>query len=344
LLAPQMARASIAFLVLIVATFAWAAEYRVLVGYEGTGTSNGWFFNDYYPDFLTINVGDSVVFQLNAEVHTVTFSPNPLPTFVNVTTDGSLIESPLLNPTGGHTVSSQFQVYSSGLLTPANPTYFFNFTEVGVFQYFCVLHPPFMTGIVNVINATFPIATPAEIALETQALLTFVQNSTIPILTTVKATDDTVPASRPSGNGLSTIWTVRMVGDVFSRASYLRYVPQTLVIAVNDTIEFVNDGIDIHTATFNSSGVFAPPTGVVEGNIAFLPSATLRIGGLDEVYTGGFANSGFLFPLFYPNPLLTPVHSWSITFGAAGTFPFRCDIHGTVGMVGSVTVGNPMIV
>jgi plastocyanin len=335
-----MARAAISFLVLIVATFAWAVEYRVLVGYEGTGTSDGWFFNDYYPDFLTINVGDSIVFQLNAEAHTVTFSPNPLDTFVNVTADSSLIESPFLNPTGGHTVSSPLQVYSSGLLTPANPTYFFNFTEVGVFQYFCVLHPPFMTGIVNVLNATFTIATPDEIAVETEALLAFVQNTTIPILTTVKATDDTVPASRPSPDGLNTIWTVRMVGDVFSRASYLRYVPQIISIALNDTIEFVNDGIDIHTATFNSSGNFASPTGVVEGSTAFLPSATLRTGGLDQIYTGGFANSGFLFPLFYPNPLITPVHSWSITFGAVGTFPFRCDIHGAEGMVGSVIVGQ----
>jgi plastocyanin len=60
---------------------AWAMPYTVLVGAEDTRV--GATVNAYFPDNLTIHVGDTVHWQGNAnELHTVTFLAGaPLPPF-----------------------------------------------------------------------------------------------------------------------------------------------------------------------------------------------------------------------------------------------------------------------
>jgi plastocyanin len=175
----------------------------------------------------------------------------------------------------------------------------------------------------------------------------------IPKLVEVKVARTQIPPLRIEDG--QRIWTVRMVGnaqtfnvffilncDVLTiclQAALFRFTPENITVCEGDIVEFVNDGLDIHTVTFTTPGLnpffitkcpnYWLKIGEMEeflereGEISFFNARTSVQTENNSSFTGGFANSGILMPLYRldPNPLDLP-HSWSIRFASPGEFPY----------------------
>jgi len=335
----------VAFMLCLFFGTIFAVEYTVNVAYMST--DGKWIFDRYFPSNLDIHPGDTVNFITQvADTNTVTFSPVVQSLFVKTTPSGGKVFNSLaIEPFGGNSISSPNQTISSGLLifdTDTNTTtpFLLSFTEVGTFPYFSLYHLPQMTGVINVVDLSVDVLTPSEVSEQSQATIQNLQDTIVPDLFVVKTVNTKVPSSRPGPNG--NVWTVRMVGDLNTNANLVRFVPASIDILEGDSVEFVNDGIDLHTATFNSSGVFGEDTitDPVTGETVFSGVAAQTVGGEDTLYTGGYANSGIVYPLSFMNSGNTTTfrHSWFLTFTKAGVFPFQCDFHDGLGMVGTVQV------
>lgn len=114
---------------------------------------------NYYPDVLTIDVGDTVTWVEESGPHTVLFLGHggqvPVP--------GS---PPSQTPAGGPVYNGSTTV-NSGTLLPGK-TFSLTFTKAGTFEYLCGLHPD-MTGVVIVQPAGTPRPlTPVEALLASQ--------------------------------------------------------------------------------------------------------------------------------------------------------------------------------
>ena len=100
---------------------------------------------DFFPESITIDVGDSVTWTVEGNAHTVTFL-GPLSSF-----------PPGDNPTspfGGSTYDGS-ALTSSGAMFPGNK-YTLTFTKAGSYPYMCLFHPPEMVGIIVVQPAGTP--------------------------------------------------------------------------------------------------------------------------------------------------------------------------------------------
>lgn len=101
--------------------------------------------------------------------------------------------------------------------------------------------------------------------------------------------------------------------------AYERFLPNDLQIHDGDTVVWTETGSnEIHTVTFLPKGW------------SDIPSESLMpvpYGG--HIYAGtGFFNSGFV----------TPGNSYAVTFIKTGDFQYRCLLHDTMGMIGTVNV------
>jgi len=140
-----------------------ATNYTV---YAGGGHNGDDFTNiSYTPDDLQIYVGDSVTF-VNAdsvEPHTVTFGPlgmlsnlanelvTPVPSQNGPPTLSLLPKA--VQPTPGNTYSGGFAnsgVLSSDYKGITKDSWTITFTKPGVYEYYCLIHFPVMTGTITV--------------------------------------------------------------------------------------------------------------------------------------------------------------------------------------------------
>ncbi len=265
---------------------------------------------DFYDGSITINVGDSVKWRIaSTEPHTVSFllPGQPFPP------DGSLQQ---VQPAGGHIVDGT-KFVSSGLLTDGQ-TYTATFTKAGVYRYYCLLHPPEMTGVITVQKAGTPYPHSQafysnagsadewhDLNLAYTALAEFPFK---PFGTTIAAGIAPNLANRP----VTQTTVLRFVQD--SR----QYNNKTITIPLNTTLTWKNQSNnEPHTVTFPVAGQPLP-------NVPpFIPPA----GG--PTYDGTkFTNSG----------VIPPGKSYSLKFTKKGTFAYYCLFHFPSGMMGWVKV------
>jgi plastocyanin len=117
-----------------------------------------------------------------------------------------------------------------------------------------------------------------------------------------------------------------------------------VTINVGDTVEWEQDDPETpHTVTFPGDGA-APEFILVEGQppqvkLIVNPVALAPAGG--SIYSGTvLANSGFMPGVDSPQP---GPRTYALTFDKPGTYNYLCVIHGSIGMVGSVTVVLPQL-
>lgn len=135
-----------------------------------------------------------------------------------------------------------------------------------------------------------------------------------------------------------------MEGDVFNKLSRKRFSPANFTVNVGDVVEFVNDDIDLHTVSFNTSNIFEED--VIfdnETNNLLFNAIFLVPSGNNLNYSGGFISSGFIYPLFIRYTTLNDTlqsfpRFFQVKFTAPGTYPYRCDLHYADGMIGEITV------
>lgn len=321
--------------------------WTVLVGGEAGieqqehGPAGAWQFMRFYPESITINAGDTIVWQLNsAEPHTVTLpkpgEKSPELVVAEAGKDQRMMFNPLAILPQGKESYDGTALTGSGQMggEPQFPTeYKLTFTKPGTYDYFCAFHP-MMKGTVVVQAAGEPYP-------ETQAQIYDGVREQLEADTqaAMKAKPEAEKAAtRPGPNG-STIYEVKMgYGDGI--LAWMRFNPTKLTIKVGDTVEWNQADTDTpHTVTFTSEGqepemVLAEKQAAGPPNLILNPEVLMPAG--KGTYSGtGYFNSGFIWGTKDPTP---GPRTYSLTFDTPGTYKYTCILHDMMGMQGEITV------
>jgi plastocyanin len=322
--------------------------------------AGAWQFMRFYPDKITVNVGDTIVWKINsAEFHQVVF-PAPGQTYVPFATpEGGqngppiLVANPVVFfPQGGPTYNGS-ALASSGNMTMAPPgqgsvqEYRLTFTKAGTFNYLCPTHSTQlpdgtvvgMLGSVTVqeSGAAYP-KTPAQVDADVQSAIGADQHAAL--AAEPQAKQVAPPTTRADGTMLfhgNIGWDTTANGTAMA---YMRFSPEDFTIHVGDTIEWTQTSAQSPHTVSLTSGAKDPDVMLVtpqQGGppkIELNPAVLAPAGGAS--YDGtGFVNSGFLPGTQDPTP---GSRAFSLTFTRPGTYEFICILHDEMGMNGHVTV------
>lgn len=321
--------------------------WTVLVGGEAAiesqeyGPSGAWQFMRFYPENITVNVGDKIVWKLKgSEPHTVTF-PTPgekIPSLFIPENNSSL--RLLLNPLailqqGGSTYNGTTLTGSGQLdIEPNFPReYNLTFSEPGDFGYFCAFHS-MMKGRVVVQPASTPYPrTQDQIDLEAERLLAADMGAAL------KATLMFGNVSMQPGPNGTIIHKINL-GYGNGTIVLMRFRPTDLTVHAGDTVEWTQGDVETpHTVTFLSGGK-EPELILVEpqqrGPPKFVLNPVVQMEAGSKVYAGeGYFNSGAMWGMKVPMP---GPQNYSLTFETPGTYKYICIFHDYMGMKGQISV------
>jgi plastocyanin len=321
--------------------------WTVLVGGQAAiepqeyGPTGAWQFMRYYPENITINVGDKVVWKLkSSEPHTVTF-PAPGKKMPDLTIpENNSSKRIMFNPLvilaqGAQTYNGTILTGSGQLDVPPQfpKEYNLTFTKPGDFEYFCAFHN-MMKGRVTV--------QPAGTAYpRTQEQID--ANATKLLAADMEAALKAGPKARnvvmlPGPNG-TTKYEVKMgYGD--GQIALMRFIPTNLTIHAGDAVEWTRGDVETpHTVTFLSGGkepelVLVEPQQKGPPKFVLNPMVLAPAGG--KVYSGkDYFNSGFIWGIMVPLP---GPRGYNLTFDTPGTYNYICILHDYMGMKGQITV------
>lgn len=321
--------------------------WTVLVGGEAAvepqeyGPSGAWQFMRFYPENITINVGDKIEWILKgSEPHTVTFlgPGGKMPDLIIPENNSShrLLLNPLVILPQGDLTYNGTKLTGSGQLDvePTFPReYNLTFTKAGTFEYFCGFHS-MIRGNVTVQPAGKPYPTTQE---KIDAAATKLLAADMEAALKVEPTAGNV-SSHPGPNG-TTIHEVRL-GYGNGLISWMRFISTNLTVHVGDSVEWTREDVEVpHTVTFLSGGK-EPDLVLVEpqqrGPPKFVLNPVVQIPAGDKVYSGkGYFNSGAIWGTLLPLP---GPSSYNLTFDTIGTYKYLCIFHDYMGMKGQVTV------
>lgn len=333
--------------------------WTVLVGAQAEieqtdmGPAGAWQLMKFYPDKLTINEGDTVVWKINsAEFHDVIFAP-PGQAFIPLTTvEGgqngppTVVISPLFAaPTGGPNYDGT-TLASSGELSmaaPGSPEFRLNFTKAGSYDYYCNIHSAAlpngqiagMTGDITVQAAGSALArTPDQVSADAQAAIAADQQAAMAEDAQVKQ------AIPPTSNADGTMTYHIKAGFDTQTAAYMRFTPSDITIHAGDTVTWQqNSAVSPHTFTLTSGAkdpdlVVALPQSSGPPKLILNPQVLLPAGG--STYAGqGIFSSGFVPGTQDSTP---GPRTYSLKFSRPGTYEYICMLHDDMGMSGHITV------
>lgn len=321
--------------------------WTVLVGGQAEivqteyGQAGAWQFMRFYPDNITVNVGDTIVWKLaSAEPHTVTFpKAGDQPPDLVVPEGGDsqrLLGNPLAFLPQGGTSYDGTALTGSGQLggEPQFPTqYQLTLSQIGTFTYYCIFHP-MMKGTVTVqaAGSAYP-KTQAQIDADAAAQLAADTKAATEAESKANAT-----ATRTASDG-ATIHEVN-IGYGDGVLSWMRFGPTDLTIKAGDSVEWTQQDVDNpHTVTFTSGGkepelFLTEPQSNGPPKLVLNPEELAPAG--EGTYHGtGYFNSGFIWGSKAPQP---GARSYTLKFDTPGTYEYICVLHDMMGMSGHVTV------
>jgi plastocyanin len=287
----------------------------------------------FLPNETWIHVGDSITWTFPTdETHTVTFLKQdtmvqqtrpPRPGLPGGGCPGTTLD--------GSSFDGSRCLTSDELL--GGQTYTVTFPTAGNFKLVCLVHVD-MTGVVHVLDPPEPL--PHDQAFydgqarnERAELLSDASGLEGRGMATARRTsDDEVTA------GISAV--VATTGGGVDTAAVMRFLPDTIVVHVGDTVEWTNLGpIVPHTITFGTE----PPDPMIPFGV------TVDLDGARHATMGSpieDVNSGFL--IAAPQERVGLAQSpltftrFRVTFTSPGTFDYICALHDDLGMVGRVIV------
>ena len=297
----------------------------------------------FLPNEVWVHTGDSIRWSFPThERHTVSFlatgqsrPPGFGPTF------GVLAGCPGVTPDGSSFDGSQCVTSDILLLGPnekpgANlPTYSVHFPTAGNFKLVCLLHAD-MTGVVHVLNSS-------ENLLHDQD---FYDREAQHQRAQLLAEGPRMEGRRFPGNydrlqsskvaaGTGEIVTTTGAGS--QTVSLMRFLQQTIIVRVGDTVEWTSLDPSInHTVTFGTEPGDPRPPSV---NVAPDPDGARHaiIGSPSDS-----VNSGFLSPAPQDRPGLAEpapgVTRFRVTFTSPGAYQYICAVHDQLGMKGTIIV------
>jgi plastocyanin len=303
-----------------------------VVGVGADSADHGVQLLDFFPRTITVNVGDTVNFELRAVTeHTVTFLSGAKPPELAAPQKDGRVQFPstVAFPQGGHEYDGSGYV-NSGLLTGADKSWSVTFTKPGTYQYNCVLHPA-QVGTVIVQPAGTPY-------LKTDKQYASMAAGSIANGLAAGAKLRAATAATAVKGTHGTIHTAPMVGDGDKRIALYRFGSDRITVKVGDTVRWVmKDPNEIHTVTFAGTGeipafIVAQPEAQGPPTLYYNPKVLAPAGG--PVRTGNsFYNSSIMFPVNPPGPT-----EYSLKFMTPGTFTYWCVVHVPAGMRGTVVV------
>ena len=300
------------------------------------GMKTGAGVNNYLIQRVTINVGDTVVWNgksLSNGFHTVDIPaaggsdlPLILPTGKTVSGAKDAAGNPfwfngqpvlsfnpaLFAPIGSHTYSGATRVDSGLPLSPKPTDFKVKFTKPGRYRYFCDVHAGmFGWVIVKPKGKKIPSAKADKATLLAEEAHYLTEAKTVAKL---KPPADTVSVGASGPGGL----------EVFAM------FPATLTVSPGTTVKFVmsTHSREVHTATFGPAPylmALANAFGQDPGSApsALYPSDVPHITLGPTSHGNGFANTGAM-----DRDASTPLpESNTITFTTAGTYTYECMIH-----------------
>ena len=293
--------------------------------------------NDFFPDAVTIHVGDTVHFTSTyPEIHTVSFLPTGMAFPALVVPGPSGPPQFGFNPvastptyTGTATTLDSTKLLNSGILNKGDFVDV-TFPHTGTFHFVCIVHGPTMSVDVTVVAAAT--GADSQSAIDTRAASQ--EQALVSKGQTAAAAIQPSPASTKLPDG-STEWN-NVIGGETAEAALDQFFPANLTVTAGDTVTWTNPLPDVpHTVTFASGQPLPPlvtPVAQTSGPpfIAFTPQLFLPT--TAKTYDGtGFVNSGFL-------QRGTPAATYSLKLTTPGTYTYVCAIHVDQGMKGTITV------
>ena len=325
-------------------------SWTVLVGGEAAiepgeyGPAGSWQFMRFYPENITINAGDTIVWKLaSSEPHTVTFpkSGQQIPSLIIPEGNGSprLLFNPLAILPQGGPIYNETELTGSGQMdmAPNFPKeYNLTFAETGNFEYYCAFHN-MMKGRVTVQQAGTPYPkTQEQIDSDASKLKAADMEAALKI-----GSKTEMAPEEPKSDG-TTKYVIKMgYGD--GNISWTRFDPANITIKAGDSIEWIRDDVEMpHTVSFLSGGkepelVLPEPQERGPPKFVLNPMVLKPAGG--RTYNGtGYFNSGIIWGSRVPMP---GPSNYTLSFDKPGTYDYICILHDYMGMKGRITVLKP---
>lgn len=321
--------------------------WTVLVGGEAAiepqeyGPSGAWQFMRFYPENITINVGDKIVWKLKgSEPHTVTFQIPGEKILDLIIPENNSSQRWLLNQLA--ILSQGSSTYNGTTLTGSGQLdvapnflreYNLTFTKPGDFEYFCAFHSMMKGRVVVQPSGTPYPKTQEQIDLEAAKL--FAADMEAALKATFKAGNE---STRPGPNG-TTIHEIKL-GYGNGSIALMRFIPTDITIHAGDAVEWTQGDVEApHTVTFLSGGK-EPELVLVEpqqrGPPKFILNQVAQIPAGGKVYSGkGYFNSGIIWGTMVPLP---GPQNYTLTFDTPGTYKYLCIFHDYMGMIGQISV------
>ncbi|MGH2562501.1 MAG: cupredoxin domain-containing protein, partial [Thermomicrobiales bacterium] len=249
-----------------------------------------------------------------------------------------IINGQALFPSGGTVVDGSQIVNSGADVFLQGAPIVYDFPTAGSFDYYCIPHGAVMKAqvIVQEAGSELPNDQAAFDVLATEQIEALREEGLAEKETYAEA------ASTARDDG-TTLWEVA-AGAGPGQARVMAFLPESIEIAVGDTITFVNQSPgEPHTVSFIGEGE-APPEDLLPGafadgspKFAINPLTFSAQGG--NVWSGtGWVNSGYM-----GIPEVGLPMEWEVTFDTEGEFIYYCVLHGDAqgnNMAATVTV-NP---
>ena len=319
--------------------------YTVLVG--AVDDSVGANVMAFFPETLRIHVGDTVHWQRNGnEIHTVTFLAGMDLPPLNVPAPDGLPSPQMRNPLIAFPVAPRDGRYdgttfaTSGIFGP-DPDLFqgvesfdLTFTRRGTYNYVCVVHGAIMSAQILVVDHDQDIPSPREVDRQAQRSIAA---ALAQAPEAIQLAEDEVPPPTQNDDGSTTFHVV--VGYALGQLYMQHFFPEELTVQPGDTVEwkFSTHNLGNHTITFLNGTeppddliVWPqgddPPLLLVNPEVLFSQNADMPL------TRAGVYSSGVLRPG-------NPPPSFALTIGdISGEDPFRCLLHDSVGMLGTLYI------
>jgi plastocyanin len=317
------------------------AQWQVIAGVESP--NRGSQALAFLPNELWVHTGDSIRWTFPThERHTLTFlkpgqtrPPGFGPIFgipvgcPGLTPDGSSFDGTACVTTGVLLLGEDTTP------TESSPTYTVNFPAAGNFKFVCLVHAD-MTGVVHVLNPSETLPHDQDFydqQAQSEQVLLLADASRLEGRGTPGHQDRAQSSDVATGIGE----VVTTTGGGSQTASLMRFLRDTIVVQVGDTVEWTSLDPSInHTVTFGVEPADPRPRST---------NVLLTSDGARQAVIGSPAdsvNSGFLSPASQDRANLAQsspgVTRFRVTFTSPGTFNYICAVHDQLGMKGTVIV------
>jgi plastocyanin len=318
-----------------------AKEWSALAGAESP--DRGSQALAFLPNEFWVHTGDSIRWTFPThERHTLTFltsgqtrPPNFGPIFgvgvgcPGATPDGSSFD-------GSACVNSDILLLPEDTDSTATPlTYSVSFPSAGNFKFVCLVHAD-MTGLVHVLTSSAALPYDQDFydrQAQREQVLLLAEASRLEGRGTPGEEDRAQSSAVAAGIGE----IVTTTGAGSHTAALMRFVPDTIVVHVGDTVEWTSLDPSInHTVTFGTEPDDPRPASTSVQTASDGPRQAAMGSPADSL------NSGFLSPAPQDRANLAQsapgVTRFRVTFKSAGTFDYICAVHDQLGMKGTVIV------